>query len=94
MLTYALSCNILLHGGIDKMRTLTVSINEAEYLKLGLKDDKISFSELKEKISIEYARAALGKCHKIAGETGLANMTMDEIDAEIQAVRKNAKNCN
>jgi hypothetical protein len=76
------------------MRTLTVSINEAEYLKLGLKDDKISFSELKEKISIEYARAALAKCHKISRETGLVNMTMDEINAEIQAVRKNAKDCN
>ena len=76
------------------MRTLTVSINEAEYLKLGLKNDKISFIELKERIGIEYARAALSKCHKIARETGLANITMDEINAEIQAVRKNAKNCN
>jgi hypothetical protein len=94
VLTYALFCNILLNGGINKMRTLTVSINEAEYLKLGLKDNKISFSELKEKIGIEHARTALAKCHKIARETGLANMTMDEINGEIQAVRKNAKNCN
>jgi hypothetical protein len=73
------------------MRTLTVSINDAEYLKLGIKDDKISFSELKEKISIEYARSALEKCHKIARETGIADMTMAEINAEIKAVRKKCK---
>ena len=76
------------------MRTLTISINEAEYLKLGIKENKISFSELKEKISIEYARTALAKCHEISQETGLASITMDEINAEIQAVRNNAKNCN
>ena len=76
------------------MRTLTVSIDETEYLKLGIKDNKISFSELKDKIGIDYARTALTKCHKIAQETGLANITMDENNAEIQAVRKNAKNCN
>jgi tRNA G46 methylase TrmB len=37
-------------------------------------------------IGIEYARDALAKCHKIAQETGLANMTMEEINGEIQAV--------
>lgn len=76
------------------MRTLTVSIDESEFSKLGFKENKISFSDLKEKLSIEYAKTALLKCHKIAKETGLADTTLDEINAEIQAVRHNAKNCN
>lgn len=77
----------------EMMRTLTVSIDESDYARLGFKNNKISFSELREKISIEYARAALEKCHQIAKDTGLSEMTMEEIDAEIQAVRNNAKNC-
>ncbi len=48
---------------------------------------KISNPDLKEKISLEYAKAALRKCHKSAKKTGLSNMTMDEINAEVQAVR-------
>ena len=74
------------------MRTLSVSINEVDFVKLGIKKAKISFSELKEKLSIEYAGEALQKCQKIAEETGLSEMTMDEIDAEIQAVRNETKN--
>ena len=75
------------------MVTLSVSIEESDFLKLGLKENKISFSDLREKISIEYARTALAKCQEIAEETGLSDMTMDEINAEIRAVRDNAKNC-
>jgi hypothetical protein len=76
------------------MRTLTVSIDESDYLRLGFINNEISFSELKEKISTEYARMALVKCHQIAKDTGLSKMTMEEIDAEIQAVRDDAKSCN
>lgn len=72
------------------MRTLTVSIDDSEYSRLGLKDNKISFAELKEKISIENAGTALKKCHRIAKETGLSRLTPEEIDAEIRAVRNNA----
>jgi len=74
------------------MMNLSVSINEDDFARLGFKDVKISFSELKEKLGIEYAREALLKCQRIAGETGLSEMTIDEIDAEIQAVRNEAKN--
>ena len=74
------------------MRTLSVSIDETDFFKLGFKETRISFSELREKISVEYARSALAKCHRVAKKTGLANMTMDEINAEIQSVRTNATN--
>jgi hypothetical protein len=69
------------------MRTLTVTIEESDFLKLGLKDREISFSELRDKISTEYAREALLKCHQIAEDTGLANMTLTDINAEIQTAR-------
>ncbi len=73
------------------MKTLTVTINDFEYEKLGFTTDSLSFDELKEKISIEYAREALIKCNQIAKQTGLSRLTLDEINAEINAVR-NAKN--
>lgn len=75
------------------MKNLNVAINDFEYEKLGLTTDSVPFDELKEKISIEYAREALIKCNQIATQTGLSQLTLDEINAEINAVR-NAKNSN
>ena len=37
--------------------------------------------------SVEYARKALMECNEIAEQVGLSKMTMDEINAEIKAVR-------
>ena len=74
------------------MKTLTVPINEIDYKKLGFNTKKIPFSKLKEKISIEIAQQAILKCQAIAQETGLSKMTLKEINDEIKAVRKNAKN--
>lgn len=74
------------------MKTITVSISENEFQSFGFKSDSIVFKELLEKISTELARKALARCHKIAKETGLSEMTLEEINAEIKEVRKNAKN--
>lgn len=74
------------------MRNLSVSINDTDFERLGFKDTKISFSELKEKLSIEYAREAMLKCQKIAEESGLSEMTIAEINKEIHAVRDESKN--
>jgi hypothetical protein len=38
-------------------------------------------------ISREYARKALLECNEIAEQEGFSKMTMDEINAEIKAVR-------
>lgn len=76
------------------MRTLTVSINDAEYTKLGLSNYRISYTDLKEKINMEFAKEAISKCHQIAQETGLSKLTLAEIDAEIKAVRNDAANSN
>ena len=74
------------------MRTLTVKIEESDFQKLGLKDTVITYSELREKISIEFAKKALLKCHQIAERTGLADMTMSDISAEIQANQNDFSN--
>lgn len=66
-------------------------MSETDFQKYNLGGAEIKFVDLVEKISREYARKAVLECNQIAEQVGLSNMTMDEIDAEINAVR-NAKN--
>lgn len=73
------------------MKQLNVSIDEFEYEKLGLSGNNISFRDLKEKLSIDYAKDALIQCNDIAAISGLSNLTLDDINAEINGIR-NAKN--
>ena len=73
------------------MRTLQVKVSESDFQKYNLADSEIDFSELVELISREYAKQALLKCNEIAEQVGLSEMTLEEIDAEIKAVR-DAKN--
>jgi hypothetical protein len=75
------------------MKNLKVNIDETDFEKYGFKSEDISFRDLKEKISIENAKEALIKCNEIARESNLSVMTMEEINAEIEAVR-NAQNRN
>ena len=53
---------------------------------------QVLIAELKEKISLLFAKEALLKCQRIAQKTGLSKMTLDEINAEIKAARRDAKN--
>ena len=74
------------------MKTLQVQISDQDYSKYNFeKKGDITFIELEELISIEYAKKALAKCAEIAEQTGLSTMTLDEINAEVKAVR-DAKN--
>lgn len=73
------------------MQTLEVKISDAEFQKYNFGGKEILFSDLQEIISTEYARKALLQANRIAEEVGLSNMTLDEINAEIKAVR-DAKN--
>ena len=70
------------------MKTLTVSIDEGDFVKFGFQHTLMSFGELQEQLRTAYAQEALLKCHRIAQETGLSDMTLDEI----QAVRHHAQN--
>jgi Glu-tRNA(Gln) amidotransferase subunit E-like FAD-binding protein len=72
------------------MRTISIDISDSEFLKYNFQEEKLSFTDLVEKISIELAKQALRKCQEIAEKTGLSQLSLEEINAEIQAVR-NAK---
>ena len=74
------------------MKTVQLRVNDTDFQKYNLEIDReIDFSDLVQKISLEYARKALLECNVIAQEVGLSDMTLEEINAEIKAVR-NAKN--
>jgi hypothetical protein len=72
------------------MRTVQIIVSEADFQKYRLENDrgKLKFEELVEKISLEYARKALLDCNELAEQSGLSKMTLDDINAEIKAVRK------
>jgi len=76
------------------MRTINISISDLEYKKFGLKKDKLSFSELIDLVSREISRQNLRKSVQLAEKYGLSKMTLLDINKEIKAVRKNAKNSN
>ena len=69
------------------MKTLHIKISKTDFQKYNLSDTEIKFTDLVEMISKEYAREALIECNNIAEKKGLSKMTMDEINAEIKAVR-------
>ncbi len=73
------------------MKTLSISISEAEYQAFGINGDSLNFSELLDLVSRELTRQNLDKCVELAEKHGLSAMTMDEITNEVKAVRLNAK---
>ena len=73
------------------MRTLNIDISDLEYSKFGLKDEKLSFSELLDLVSRELAKKALQDSLVLAEKYGLNTMSMDDITKEVKAVRDNAK---
>ena len=74
------------------MKTIQLKISDTDFKKYRLESQpEIKFPDLVQKISLEFARQALLDAHVIAKRTGLSEMTMEEIDAEIKAVR-DAKN--
>jgi predicted CopG family antitoxin len=76
------------------MRTINISISELEYNKFGIKEDNLSFSELIDIISREISRQNLRKSIQLSEKYGLSKMTLEDINKEVKAVRKNAKNNN
>lgn len=72
------------------MRALNIAISDLEYEKFGLKQEQLSFSDFIELVSRELSRQNLAKCVELAEQHGLNNMTMNEISAEVRAVRDNA----
>lgn len=76
------------------MRTLNISISDLEYNKFGIKNEKLSFSELLEIVNKELLKLNLRKSVEFAEKYNLSKMSMDEISKEVKQIRKNAKNRN
>ena len=74
------------------MRSVTISISDKEFEQYKFNSENIAFQELLDIISLELAQQALIKCHEIAKKTGLSEMTLNEINYEIENVRAIAKN--
>jgi hypothetical protein len=69
------------------MQTIQIKISKTDFQKYNFGNKEIKFTDLVDLISQEYARKALLECNEIAEHNGLSEMTMDEINAEIKAVR-------
>lgn len=87
------NCDKFIIFGTDKslvMRTLNIAISDLEYEKFGIKTDQLSFTDFVDMISRELSRQNLKKAVELSERYGLSNMSMDEISAEVKAVRNNA----
>lgn len=63
------------------MRNIQLKISESDFQKYKLDKEEIKFTDLVEKISLEYARKAVLECNQIATQTGLSEMSLEEINA-------------
>ena len=73
------------------MKTLNVSISDLEYEKFGIKNNKLTFADVLNLINKRQFKEHLEKSVELAEKYGLSTTTMDEINAEVKAVRENAK---
>ncbi len=76
------------------MRTLNVSISDAEFNKFGLQEDELTFTNLITLVRRQLMHENLNKCLELADKYGLSKMSMEEISEEVKAVRQNAKGRN
>jgi len=70
------------------MRNINVQMSEVEYNTFGLSKDNFFFSEFADLIEQQIAQQALRQCVSLAENYGISSMTMDEINAEVNAIRQ------
>jgi hypothetical protein len=70
------------------MKTISVQMSDVECNVFGVSKDRFSFSEFAGLIEHQIARQAMQRSVALAAQHGLSSMTMDEINAEINAVRQ------
>lgn len=74
------------------MRTINISISEKDYNNYGFRSTDLSFEELEKMILRKTMKEALHSCQQFAEKEGFSEMSLDEINKEIEAVRnKNAE---
>ncbi|QJD80693.1 hypothetical protein [Spirosoma rhododendri] len=69
------------------MRTISISIDESDFDKFGFVTGNLSFAELVVIVEKELSRQKLEKCINKIRNHGLPDLTMEEITAEVEAVR-------
>ncbi|GJH40562.1 hypothetical protein RCZ04_11120 [Capnocytophaga sp. HP1101] len=69
------------------MRTLQISISDLEYQKFGIRGEQLHFSELLDIISKEITKLNLQQAVELSEKYGLSEMSMEEISAEVKAVK-------
>lgn len=74
------------------MKNLTITITDAEFEKLGINKQTLSFSELFEIIKDEISKQNLNMVTELAAKYGISEMSMDEINEEIKAVAEPTEN--
>ena len=70
------------------MRTINIQISDLEYTAFGLYKDQFFFSEFADLMDRQMARRALNRSVELAQKYNLSSMTMNEISAEVGAVRQ------
>ena len=76
------------------MRLLNISISDAEYANFGITNNVLSFSDFVDIVSKKLMRESMDAVVNAAETCGLSAMTMDDITAEVQSLRQNAKSNN
>ena len=70
--------------------SIQIKASKRDYLKFGLGSNIINFTKLKENILKEQFQKSIEESVRLARKSGLSQMTLEEINAEIELVRKNA----
>jgi hypothetical protein len=72
------------------MKSITVNITDQDFSDLGLEPDvkHLQFKDLLKRIKAKMVKEAMLKSLDLAKEAKLSELTIKEIDAEIEAVRK------
>lgn len=69
------------------MKTILVQVSDCDYEKLAGKTGTIDLKNLRKQILSDAFRQSLNGAVKAARKSGLSDMTLAEINAEIRAVR-------
>lgn len=72
------------------MKSITVNITDQDFSDFGLKPEtkQLDFEDLVKRIKAKLAKKAMLKSLVHANEAGLSDLTIEEINTEIDAVRK------
>lgn len=73
------------------MKMLNIAITEQQYAQYGFSKEQFDFDEFVKMLKKNIAREALRKSRAIALKSPLREMTMEEINAEVAAVRRARK---